>query len=233
MTPSSTDTVPTNNDDGEADNDDEPAADPAVATDGILSVNSELKPEEWSFKDDELDETAWAIDAGTSSSNHTSADAPRLSGFPLLNPNKSTSAPCTKPLTRRKSRSSTSRAAPTASSSSKGTLNLPKAVQAMLDAIPLHAIPVSATPRRLRQQLTIADTGATDHMFPDRLAFISYHHSTHIHVCLGNNTHTPVLGTGMVIVSLNGKRILVRNTLQCLCYDAHCTTCPYTSHRGM
>ena len=79
----------------------------------------------------------------------------------------------------------------------------------MLDTIPLLAIPVSATPRRLHQQLTIADTGATDHMFPDRLVFISYHHSTHIRVQLGNSTYTPVLCTGTAIVSLNGKRVLV------------------------
>ena len=50
-------------------------------------------------------------------------------------------------------------------------------------------------------------------MFPDRLAFISYHHSTHIRVCLGNNIYTPVLGTGTGIVSLNGKHALVRNAL--------------------
>ena len=50
-------------------------------------------------------------------------------------------------------------------------------------------------------------------MFPDRFAFISYHHSTHIRVRLGNNTYTPVLGTDTAIVSLNGKRFLVSNAL--------------------
>ena len=68
-------------------------------------------------------------------------------------------------------------------------------------------------PRSLKKTLTIADTGATDHMFPDRSAFISYHKSSHIRVRLGNNTFTPVLGTGTAIISLNGKRVLVRNAL--------------------
>ena len=99
------------------------------------------------------------------------------------------------------------------SSPSKGALNLPKAVRAMLDAILLHAIPSSATPHRLRQKLTIADTSATNHMFPDCLAFIFYHHSTHIQVRLGNTTFTPVLGTDTAIVSLNGKCVFVCNTL--------------------
>ena len=83
----------------------------------------------------------------------------------------------------------------------------------MIDAIPFHAIPAFATPRRLQQTLMIADTGATVHMFPDRSAFISYHHSTHISVRLGNHTYTPVLGNGTAIVSLNGKCVLIRNAL--------------------
>ena len=55
---SATDTVPANGDDNEADNDDEPAAVPAAATGGISSVDSESTPEEWSFRDDELGESA-------------------------------------------------------------------------------------------------------------------------------------------------------------------------------
>jgi hypothetical protein len=61
--------------------------------------------------------------------------------------------------------------------------------------------------------LVIADTGATDHMLPDRLAFISYKSVCSLRVWMGNNSHAPVLGWGTAIVSLNGQRLLIRNVL--------------------
>jgi hypothetical protein len=63
------------------------------------------------------------------------------------------------------------------------------------------------------QGLVIADTRATDHMLPDVLAFISYKKVTNLSVRMGNNSFVPVLGQGTTVFSLNGKWVLVRNTL--------------------
>ncbi len=61
--------------------------------------------------------------------------------------------------------------------------------------------------------LAVADTGATDHMLPDRSCFISYKSVVSLSVRMGNNSFVPVLGRGSAIFALNGKRILVRNML--------------------
>ena len=63
--------------------------------------------------------------------------------------------------------------------------------------------------------LAIADTGATDHMCPERSAFISYHPvpRTMLNVCMGDKTLAPVLGKGTAIISLNGKMVIIRNVL--------------------
>ena len=62
-------------------------------------------------------------------------------------------------------------------------------------------------------RFTVTNSGATDHMFPDKSAFISYKLVTHLQVQMGNNSFLPVLGRGSAIISLNGQRILVRNAL--------------------
>jgi hypothetical protein len=62
-------------------------------------------------------------------------------------------------------------------------------------------------------RLVVADTGATDHMVLDRSAFISYKAIQNLHVRKGNNSFAPVLGWGMVIISLNGQHILIRHVL--------------------
>jgi hypothetical protein len=58
-----------------------------------------------------------------------------------------------------------------------------------------------------------ADTGATDHMLPECLAFISYKSVRHLCIWMGNNSYAPVLVQGTAIVSLNGQRLLIRNVL--------------------
>jgi hypothetical protein len=63
------------------------------------------------------------------------------------------------------------------------------------------------------RHFTMADSGATDHMFPDKSAFISYRLVTNLQVQMGNNSFLPVLGCGSEIISLNGQHILVRNAL--------------------
>jgi hypothetical protein len=60
---------------------------------------------------------------------------------------------------------------------------------------------------------TVVDLGATDHMFPDKLAFSSYKLVSNLQVRMGNNSFLPVLGCGLAIISLNGQRILVWNAL--------------------
>jgi hypothetical protein len=61
--------------------------------------------------------------------------------------------------------------------------------------------------------LLVANTGATDHMIPDKSAFISYHPVTGRHIRMGNNSFAPILGTGLAIISLKGKRILIQDCL--------------------
>ena len=61
--------------------------------------------------------------------------------------------------------------------------------------------------------LVVADTGATDHMLPDKSAFISYHLVTGQRVRMGDNSFAPIAGYGTAIILLNGKKILIRDCL--------------------
>jgi hypothetical protein len=61
--------------------------------------------------------------------------------------------------------------------------------------------------------LAVADSGATDHMVPNKSSFISYKTILGLNVCMGNNSYIPVLGCGTAIFSLNGKCVLIRNVL--------------------
>jgi hypothetical protein len=60
---------------------------------------------------------------------------------------------------------------------------------------------------------TIANSGATDHMLPDKSDFILYKLVTNFQVCMGNNSYLPVLGQGLAVVSVNSQCILVQNAL--------------------
>jgi hypothetical protein len=62
-------------------------------------------------------------------------------------------------------------------------------------------------------RLIVADTGATNHILPDRLAFISYKSVWHLRIRMGNNSYAPVLGRRTAIVSHNGQCLLIRNVL--------------------
>ena len=75
----------------------------------------------------------------------------------------------------------------------------------------LKAIPTTRSGTSFR--LVVADTGATDHMVPDRGAFISYKSVHGFCVRMGNNSFAPVLGHGTAIISLNGQRLLIHNFL--------------------
>jgi hypothetical protein len=91
------------------------------------------------------------------------------------------------------------------------TIYLPKTVLALLQN------PRAYKPDRKRcgngTTLLVADTGATDHMLPDKLAFISYYPVVGLQVCMGNNLFALILGYGTAIISLNGKKILIRDCL--------------------
>jgi hypothetical protein len=69
-------------------------------------------------------------------------------------------------------------------------------------------------------RFTVTDSGATDHMLPDKSAFISYNLVTNLQVRMGNNSYLPVLGQGSAILSLNGQCILVRNRAWWCLYTA-------------
>jgi len=62
-------------------------------------------------------------------------------------------------------------------------------------------------------RLAVADSGATDHMFPDKAAFISYKATSGLKVRMGNNSYLLVLSSGSSIISLNGQRVLVWHAL--------------------
>jgi hypothetical protein len=57
----------------------------------------------------------------------------------------------------------------------------------------------------------MADTRATNHMLPEKVAFILYKLISNLQVCMGNNSFIPVLGCGTAVISLNGQRVLIWN----------------------
>ena len=61
--------------------------------------------------------------------------------------------------------------------------------------------------------MVVVDSGATDHMFPDQSAFITYQVESDLRVKMGNRDYLPVRGRGTAIIELNGKKVLVRNSL--------------------
>jgi hypothetical protein len=92
-------------------------------------------------------------------------------------------------------------------------IQLPKLVLALLANPPAQSTAFAFLKSRPASSLLVADTGATDHMIPHKLAFISYKPVTGCHVCMGNNLFAPILGTGSAIISINGKLILIRDCL--------------------
>jgi hypothetical protein len=93
-----------------------------------------------------------------------------------------------------------------ATQSSDNIVLPPTLIQALQKAI---ATTNGGTPFRL----VVADTGATDHMVPDRRIFISYKSVHGLWVRVGNNLFASVLDRGMAIISLNGQRLLIRHVL--------------------
>ena len=92
------------------------------------------------------------------------------------------------------------------------TVYLPKTVLALLKNPPSQEL-ISQPCHVTQTSLLVADTGATDHMLPDKSAFISYHPVSGRRVRMGNNSFAPILGYGTAVISLNGKKILIRDCL--------------------
>jgi hypothetical protein len=98
-------------------------------------------------------------------------------------------------------------------------INLPSASSSKCIVISKHLMSIvtgmsaaSILPTSGRRS-TMDNSGATDHMFPDKSAFISYRLVTNLQVRMGSNSFLPVLGRGLAIISLYGQRILIRNVL--------------------
>ncbi len=91
-------------------------------------------------------------------------------------------------------------------------IDLPKKVRDLISRLPTFTM-FGTTTNPCRCCFVVADAGAKDHMFPDKPAFISYKAVSNLQVCMGNNAFIPILRTGTAIITLNGKRILVRNAL--------------------
>jgi hypothetical protein len=77
----------------------------------------------------------------------------------------------------------------------------------------INKLSLSPTAPLFNGHFAVADSRATDHMFPDKSSFISYKIVSGLQVRMGNNLYIPVLGHGTAIVALNGKRVLVWNSL--------------------
>ncbi len=93
------------------------------------------------------------------------------------------------------------------------TVQLPKLVIALLNNPLAHSIAFMPNTPWHCTSLLIANTSATDHRIPDKSAFISYGPVSGCRVRMGNNSFAPILGTGLAIISLNGKKILIRDYL--------------------
>ncbi len=85
-------------------------------------------------------------------------------------------------------------------------ISLLKKIMRLLDKLSL-----SPTLPSSRGHFTVADSGATDTMLPNKSGLISYKKVFELNVRMGNNSYIPVLGQGSVVVALNDKCILIRN----------------------
>ena len=91
------------------------------------------------------------------------------------------------------------------------TIRLPPSLVKALTSPPAHAIPHDS--RRVTEMVVaVVDTGATQHMIPDRSAFVSYHRSDK-RVRMASDTYAPVRGEGTALISLNGRMVLIRDVL--------------------
>ncbi len=96
------------------------------------------------------------------------------------------------------------------------TIYLPKTVLTLLNNPPSQLVIHYQGYPQNRTSLLIMDTGATNHMLPNKAAFVSYYPVSGWQVRMGNNFFAPVLSHGTAVISLNGKKILIRECLHVL-----------------
>jgi hypothetical protein len=97
-------------------------------------------------------------------------------------------------------------------SSSTACSDFPPSISTALQSLLSRLSDSSISPDSSRR-LAVADSGATNQMFPDKSAFISYKSTSNLKVRMGNNSYLPALARGSAIISLNGQRVLVWNAL--------------------
>ena len=90
--------------------------------------------------------------------------------------------------------------------SSNNIILPPASIRALSQAISLEDLGEAL-------RLVVTDTSATNHMRPDRPAFISYMSIHNLRVQMGKNSYVPVLGCGTAIISLNGQHLFICNVL--------------------
>jgi hypothetical protein len=98
---------------------------------------------------------------------------------------------------------------PTDTPTTNGIITLSRCLRQLIEQIS-HASIIGLPSKRF----AVADTGATNHMLPEKAAFISYKLVSNLQVRMGNNSFLPVLGPGTAVISLNGQHVLIRNALQ-------------------
>ncbi len=74
------------------------------------------------------------------------------------------------------------------------------------------------------------DTVATNHMLPNKAAFISYYPVSGQQVQMSNNFFAPILGHNTAIISLNGKKIQSVNVFTSWSYETHFTVFGHTNN---
>ncbi len=89
------------------------------------------------------------------------------------------------------------------------TVYLPKTVLGLLCNPTSHRTPPTFGPNGTNTSLIVADTGATNHMLPVKLVFISYYPISGQHARMGDNSFALILGHSTAIILLNNKKILI------------------------
>jgi hypothetical protein len=96
------------------------------------------------------------------------------------------------------------------------TIYHPKTVLTLLNNPPFPSTVHFQGSTNKRMSLLVADMGATNHMLPDKSAFILYYPVSGRRVRMGNSSFAPIVGHGTVVITLNGKKILIRECLHVL-----------------
>ncbi len=71
---------------------------------------------------------------------------------------------------------------------------LPKHVMVILQKLPTPSVATPSDQHGHTSRLLLTDTGATDHLLPNKAAFISYCPVDNRQVWMGNNSFAPILG---------------------------------------